>query len=230
MHQKLAQNTAILFFANSAEMDCYVKKVEGGKSIFDALTQRTLATVKATELPFYHLGESEQFGKNFGERFSNAIQQIFNLGYARVITIGNDSPQLTSKLILKAEAQLLQQKTVLGPSLDGGFYLMGIHRSDFDKKAFETLPWQSAHLYQKISVYFKSLECEIHELKKLLDVDSVFDIKLLSNYIKGLGKKWISLLTEVLVSKSSFYLSIESSLQSTYLPVGFNKGSPVSLL
>nr|WP_299071468.1 DUF2064 domain-containing protein [uncultured Allomuricauda sp.] len=226
MQQKLTQNTAVLLFANSAEEDCYIKKIADSKPLFDALTERTLRTVKATGLPFFHLTEKDQLGNTFGERFSNAIQQLFDFGYSQIITVGNDSPQLIAQHIIEAKNQLSEQNTVLGPSLDGGFYLLGIHRSNFNKETFESLPWQTARLYGETKEYFNSYGCEVLTLERLIDVDSISDIKQLSNYIKNLTKYWIGLFSGVLRSKNNFTKTASLYFQSSYLSVYFNKGSP----
>jgi len=60
-----------------------------------------------------------------------------------VITIGNDTPILKSHHIVEASRQLESKNVVLGPSLDGGFYLLGIHKTHFNREQFIDLPWQN---------------------------------------------------------------------------------------
>ncbi|CAN0575163.1 unnamed protein product, partial [Ectocarpus sp. 12 AP-2014] len=65
-----------------------------GERVFETLTKETLRKVKRTKQPYFHISEKEQTGNSFGERFTNAIQTVFDKGYEHIITVGNDTPQL----------------------------------------------------------------------------------------------------------------------------------------
>ena len=58
--------------------------------------------VQTCALPIY---EVNQHGKNFGEKFCNAIEYCFGSGYNNLITIGSDCAGLSAKDILKASSQ-----------------------------------------------------------------------------------------------------------------------------
>ena len=133
--------TAILIFANSAQKEAVLKPFKSSKALYHLLNTKTIATAKKTGLPFFHYSESEQVGYSFGERFTNAITSVFNKGFENIIVIGNDTPHLTKKHLLKAEENLKQQHCVLGPSKDGGFYSMGLRKSHFNIGSFLKLPW-----------------------------------------------------------------------------------------
>ncbi|WP_181899477.1 TIGR04282 family arsenosugar biosynthesis glycosyltransferase [Flagellimonas nanhaiensis] len=229
MQTSLVQNTAVLIFANSAEKDAHVKRIDGSSALFDRLTQQTLETVKASGLPYFLLTERNQYGATFSARFSNAIQEVFSSGYSQVISIGNDSPHLTVKHLLLAKQKLSKENIVLGPTLDGGFYLLGIHYNHFDKVSFEALPWQTVNLYQETLSYFRSNGCIVNTLDRLIDIDSIEDVKLLSNYIRTLSKSWISLFSglwhkniEILTRTLEVHIQILKQ-------VPFNKGSPFAI-
>lgn len=106
--------TAILLFANSPEEDLNNKCIPNGNVLFSGLTKHTLSVIGQTEIPYFHFTEAEQVGNSFGERFVNAIQYIFNKGFDRVITIGNDTPQLRPADILKADRELGPNNCILG--------------------------------------------------------------------------------------------------------------------
>jgi uncharacterized protein len=116
--------TAILIFANSAEKELTSKSISSS-DFFNLLDSDTVKTVKKTNLPYFHFSEKEQIGSSFGERFTNAIEAVFNKGFEHVISLGNDIPHLRANHILKATQNLATSDYVLGPSTDGGFYLMG---------------------------------------------------------------------------------------------------------
>jgi glycosyltransferase A (GT-A) superfamily protein (DUF2064 family) len=134
--------TAILLFTQTAQEDCKNKHFQNGVELFSILNSQTLKTVKNSQLPFFIFTEKEQKGKTFGERFTNAITQVFKKGYTQIITIGNDCPQLKSEQLIQAAENFLMSKTTIGPTIDGGFYLLAFHKSLFDKNDFLNLPWQ----------------------------------------------------------------------------------------
>jgi len=105
---------AILIFANSAEYEAKQKPFQSSEVLFDVLNAQILKVVKNTGLPYFLSSEKNQIGATFGERFTNAIESIYNRGFEAVVTIGNDTPHLQTKHILTAVHQLKQNDIVLG--------------------------------------------------------------------------------------------------------------------
>jgi glycosyltransferase A (GT-A) superfamily protein (DUF2064 family) len=222
-----SKETAILIFANSAIAETRRKKTLANLNLFHALTERTLQTAKTSGLPYFHFTEKEQQGTSFGARFSNAIQAIYDKGYKNVITIGNDSPQLKASHIIEAEKQLQLGKTVLGPASDGGFYLMGLHCSNFDPNLFLRLPWQRFGLFNKISQLFESYDSHVHRLPVLHDIDSEKDIKTLLNFSKTISITILKILGSLLKRSTRIVSKNVQILQYYFHSLHFNKGSPV---
>lgn len=220
------QNTAILVFANSAKRDSGIKKIGVDVTLFEALTAQALEITKASGLPYYHFTEKEQHGNTFGERFTHALQSVFDKGYAHVIAIGNDSPQLKTHHLLEAHRLLQQRKSVLGPTMDGGFYLIGLRRSQFDMGQFQALPWQSPSLLREIQAYFASNGEPVTLLNVLIDVDSKRDIKRLFNFTKTLAKRWLALFSIIFHQKITIYNIHKKVFKTNFLDIPFNKGSP----
>nr|WP_298996029.1 DUF2064 domain-containing protein [uncultured Allomuricauda sp.] len=227
MRNTSQNDTAILFFANSAEKD-FSRKNFGitGIAFFENLTDHTLQTIEHTGLPFFHFSEEEQHGNTFGERFFNAFESIFALGFSKVISVGNDSPNLMAKHILNAKEQVSKDKAVIGPSLDGGCYLLGVHRDVFEKQSFEALPWQSATLYQELVLQLEMRDIHITSLDILDDIDSVLDVKRLSNYIKSFSTYWIALFNTIFNFGQPNTLVPIPIYKSGSTSTPFNKGSP----
>jgi len=219
--------TAILVFANSAQEELQHKPMLGGKALFTELNNRILSIVKSTGIPFFVFSEKNQKGSSFAERFVHAMQSTYNKGYENVIAIGNDTPQLTKQHILKSDQYLTHKKFVLGPSADGGFYLLGLHRSKFNKERFLTLPWQSKNLAKSIIASFlKNSEEECVKLPVLFDIDTTYDLKTIKKYAHFLWRRLIKILnilcnTILEVSGYHFY-----SKEFLYHQSSFNKGSP----
>lgn len=68
-----------------------------------------------------------QVGHTIGERMNHAIQFVRAKGYEKVILTGSDIPNLTTEIIISAFDQM--KEVVLGPSQDGGYYLVGCTRA-----------------------------------------------------------------------------------------------------
>ena len=173
------QKTAILVFAQSAEEEILHKNIGNSHALFEELNSQILREVKKTGLPFFLISEKLQKGQTFGERFANAIEYVFDKGFKKIITVGNDSPELKVSHIKIALNALNNGENVLGPSKDGGFYLMGIDKSCFEKEDFIELPWQKQSLLGSILEYFDNYDSQIFKLNCLQDIDSVLDAKAL---------------------------------------------------
>ncbi|CAN5307391.1 hypothetical protein BH23BAC2_BH23BAC2_03030 [soil metagenome] len=224
----MIKNTAVLLFANSSAEEQLQKTIPNSIALFDVLNRKTLETVRRSGLPYFHFTEKEQQGLTFGERFTNAIQHVFDEGYENIITIGNDTPQLKENHLLRSAALLNQKKLVLGPSQDGGFYLMGIRRSHFEPASFLKLPWQTSGLLAALSrLLTKKADVEIHQLKPLKDIDRLGDIKVFLNSYRSLAKDIKKVILALLQLKKDV---ITNYLLASYHLVIFsfhNKGSPV---
>lgn len=220
------QKTAILLFANSAEEEWRHKRITNGFTLFDALTSHALRQIEKTGLAYFHVTETHQQGHSFGERFTNAIASVFESGFDRIITMGNDSPHLKSEHLLEAAKRLEEGKTVLGPSADGGFYLLGLHKSDFDPRSFQVLPWQTSHLFQCALAYFGGLGQKISTLPTFFDIDVEENIKSILSDIKILGSRLLGVLSRLLVVFRPLAPPIIHFISIPYFNVPHNKGSP----
>ncbi|AJR02529.1 DUF2064 domain-containing protein [Siansivirga zeaxanthinifaciens] len=220
--------TAILIFANSAEKEITSKSFSS-KSLFETLNKQTINIAKKTGLPYFHFSEKQQIGNSFGERFTNAIQSVFDLGFNTVITIGNDTPHLTTKHILKTVEKLQKHSIVLGPSTDGGFYLMGLKKSQFNKETFLKLPWQTSKLNRSISKLKASKKINITYLEVLTDIDTASDIKLVLDSFKTLSKTLKTLLLQSFLSVKTIIFFHFISIKNFILNLQLNKGSPAFL-
>jgi len=67
-----------------------------------------------------------QKGNDLAERLKGAFEQLFSLGYEQVVAIGADSPTLPPAYITRSFELLARADLILGPSVDGGYYLIGM--------------------------------------------------------------------------------------------------------
>jgi glycosyltransferase A (GT-A) superfamily protein (DUF2064 family) len=175
-----ANHTAILFFSRSASEECqsksFSKNDAANSKISQKLIEHTRKEIQNTHLPFFHISSKKQSGKNFGERFSNALSSVFSKGFDNVIAVGNDCPLLNAKDILDTCQLLEKGSNVLGPSNDGGIYLLGIRKTEFEKESFQNLRWQLSSLFSDIQQYFENKEGNVKILASKQDIDEESDL------------------------------------------------------
>ena len=119
-----------------------------------------------------------QKGADLGERMTDAFDRMFHDGYRNILIIGTDCPEITSELIESAFENLGNHDVVIGPAVDGGYYLLGLKAPVHE--LFTGVDWGSAAVFdqtiQKLSLSGQSFFC----LRKLHDIDRPEDLQ----YIK----------------------------------------------
>ena len=174
------------------------------------MINRTKQVANASGLPTFFYSENLQIGTNFGERFTNAIESIFNKGFEKVIALGNDCLAVTKNDILNAAELLETIPSVLGPSTDGGVYLLGIQKQAFQKDAFLNIDWQTEYVFEQLS----SLNKNIKILSTKSDIDTPEDlVTALKSITCRLKQAILSLLND---NFKALKLSFEP-IRSTYL-------------
>ncbi len=217
--------TAILIFANSHGVDAARKSIPQSGPLFKSLNDEIVAKVKKTGLPYFVYSEELQIGSDFGARFTTAIQSIFSKGFDSVITVGNDTPNLSVATLQRAYENLINGKTVIGPSTDGGIYLLGIHKNRFEPIGFRQLPWQKQQLFQETARFFMRRGM-LHQLPRLTDIDSIADIQSVIAHRDFISVALFRLLLSIIRRKqwNSFYHhNVPKSFEISH---PFNKGSP----
>lgn len=126
------------------------------------------------------LWPNEQYQKrvqpsgDLGEKMEAAFAAAFAEGYTAVVIIGSDCLQLTSDIILKAYHELEQQDVVIGPALDGGYYLLGMKQ--LHPELFRNKHWSTAHVFPDTLRDVEHLHLSYALLPRLSDVDYVEDL------------------------------------------------------
>jgi rSAM/selenodomain-associated transferase 1 len=124
-----------------------------------------------------------QQGENLGERMRQAFADRFEEGYERVVIIGSDSPTLPVAYITQA----LQSKkeVVIGPSTDGGYYLIGMRGKMTD--IFERVPWGTDCVLSETLNVLKSQSAEAELLPVWYDVDLPEDLRFLKTHLEWMA-------------------------------------------
>ena len=120
-----------------------------------------------------YFSKKQQKGEHLGERMQNAFQELFDLGHEKVVIIGSDLYDLDAKYIEEAYQKLDTHDAVIGPALDGGYYLFGMKK--VLPNVFNQKDWGTETVFEDT---LKDLEnYNIHLTKALNDIDTFEDIK-----------------------------------------------------
>ncbi|MGC8769001.1 TIGR04282 family arsenosugar biosynthesis glycosyltransferase [Calditerrivibrio sp.] len=116
-----------------------------------------------------------QNGSDLGERIKKAFEELFSNNYQKVIIIGSDILGDLVYNITIAFEYLKKSNYVVGPSFDGGFYLIGANRS-FDEELFNGITWSSNNVLNKLKDNLHGKLYSYRLLDTLLDVDRYEDL------------------------------------------------------
>jgi len=111
---------------------------------------------------------------DLGLRLEHAFKEAFAGGAKRVMALGSDSINLTVDILLQGFKMLKTQDVVLGPSLDGGYYLVGT--SKFHPELFKNVPWSTHEVLGVTFQILKKNRLSYQKLPELNDLDEVEDL------------------------------------------------------
>ena len=112
-----------------------------------------------------------QRGDAFGERLWAATEDLLRLGFTSLCLIDSDSPTVPVHAFARA-TEYLSQKTdsvVLGPSDDGGYYLIGVKK--LRRSLFEGIDWSTDRVLEQTVAAAHAIDLPVHLLPTWYDVD-----------------------------------------------------------
>jgi uncharacterized protein len=121
----------------------------------------------------------QQAGRDLGERMKNAFTDAFTGGFSKVIIIGSDLPDLQKYILDTAFSALHVNDIVIGPSVDGGYYLIGFRHDSFLPAVFEGIAWGTDAVLKETLKILREKNYRAHILPELRDVDTIEDLKAL---------------------------------------------------
>lgn len=124
---------------------------------------------RAEGFNFYH-----QNGKDLGERMGNAFRYARDRGFGRTVIIGSDAPTLPAELIDEAFRKLRSNDLVLGPSRDGGYYLIGAR--GWCPALFDNVVWSSDHVLGTTVYNAEKANHKVQLLDPWYDIDTPDDL------------------------------------------------------
>lgn len=122
-----------------------------------------------------------QVAGDLGQRLSHAFDTHFALGEAPVVALGADAPNVNGLTIEVALEALEHADVVLGPALDGGYYLLGLRYPV--PELFVNIPWGTASVLQVTMEACARRHLVVRQLEPLRDLDTAADLEAL-----GLGR------------------------------------------
>lgn len=154
-------------------------------------TRRVIACAPFAEHTFFQRCVKEhelqlisQQGKDLGERMRNAFSWGFENGFQKVVVIGCDSPTLPPAFIQHAFEKLSEVDLVIGPGLDGGYYLIGMRR--FMPAVFTGLAWGTETVLTRTLAFLNQQKQTYSLLPFWYDIDRPADLVFLKEHLQYL--------------------------------------------
>lgn len=112
---------------------------------------------------------------DLGQRMQAAFADAFATGASRVAIVGSDCPEVTAADIRQAWSELKSHDLVIGPAMDGGYWLIGLTREQ--PELFKGISWSSEHVLAETLQRAKGAGLRVQLLRILSDVDTEKDWK-----------------------------------------------------
>jgi len=165
---------------NERALEIYIQLLEHTRSI-----TRNLNCDKAIfysdyieDLDIWHTAGYQQFlqkGENLGDKMQNAFHEAFRKGYKKVAIIGSDCGELSTTVIQQAFDVLLLNDVVVGPTYDGGYYLLGM--KSMHQELFQNKTWSTSDVTSETLLDINRLNLSYKLLTKLSDIDDENDLR-----------------------------------------------------
>ena len=110
---------------------------------------------------------------SLGDCLLHTIEEIFARGHAAAVVLNSDSPTLPTALLVETANMLAQpgERAVLGPSTDGGYYLLGL--KTVHRRLFEDITWGTERVAAQTLERAREIKLDVHMLPPWYDVDDV---------------------------------------------------------
>jgi len=123
------------------------------------------------------IGLIEAWLPNFGDCLFHTIGEILRRGHESAVVLNSDSPTLPTAFLVETADVLARpgDRAVLGPSTDGGYYLLGLKHAH--ARMFEDITWSTERVAQQALARAREIGLDVHVLPTWYDVDDVAALK-----------------------------------------------------
>lgn len=120
--------------------------------------------------------------QGLGARLAASFEEEFGRGADRVLVVGTDVPHLSTGVMIAALHLLRRHDMVVGPAVDGGYYLIGLARKARKQLGdlFYDIGWSTEHVLQEQlenAALLGLAVAPLQSLPKLIDVDTAEDLE-----------------------------------------------------
>jgi len=128
---------------------------------------------------FPSVGLIEAWHQNFGDCLFVAIDEVLGRGHASAVVLNSDSPTLPTALLVETARALARpgDRAVLGPSSDGGYYLLGLKAPH--RRLFEDVAWSTDAVARQTRERAAEIGLPVHVLPEWYDVDDAASLRTL---------------------------------------------------
>ncbi|NMG10493.1 TIGR04282 family arsenosugar biosynthesis glycosyltransferase [Brasilonema sp. UFV-L1] len=169
--------------------------IEGAANLQRQMTEHTLSQVKhlqktcavSFEVRFaggnlqlmqdwlgYDLVYQPQGEGDLGLRMTQSFFNAFQSSAEKVLTIGTDCPGVNDQILAEAFEKLQKCELVLGPAVDGGYYLIGLQR--LIPELFINIDWGTSQVFHQTINIAQTLSLSVADLPRLADIDRPEDL------------------------------------------------------
>ena len=130
-----------------------------------------------------------QMGADLGERLTLATQWAAEHGYTKILLVGSDSPTLPTSYISEALTLLDTRDIAIGPSTDGGYYLIGFSAVNVAVAVpfvFEDIAWSTADVFEQTVARIRLVKATVGLLPPWYDIDTAEDLAFLHAHISAM--------------------------------------------
>ncbi len=174
LHRELVRHTLQEAAAAGAErLELWITGEDSGEEL------ATLATAAGARL-------RRQTGVDLGARMAAALADAIGRG-GPALVVGSDCPWLDAATLARAGTELASRDAVLGPAVDGGYVLLGMHR--VEPSLFANVPWGTDRVLGITRERLAALGWDWEELEPRSDIDRPGDL----GRLRALGEPWASL-------------------------------------
>jgi len=158
---------------------------------------RILAASPTSQHPFFKAMEArfkvklwEQTGETLGARMAKTFQEGLVSAYQALVIVGTDIPELAPRMVTQAITALRDHDVVLGPTFDGGYYLVGLRK--YVPEIFLDIPWSTDQVCELTEQHIQRLGLSMARLPTLRDIDTIEDLQAMIRDLKGPGSSLVS--------------------------------------
>jgi rSAM/selenodomain-associated transferase 1 len=158
-----------------------VERTKAAIDRFKLPVDRFLACAPSSTHPFFKILEArhgvrliDQEGDDLGQRMAGVFDWLFAQGYRSVVLVGTDVPSLPIEEYRRAFDLLESHDLVVGPALDGGYYLLGLTRPA--PALFTDIPWSTGDVRRITEEKARSLGLTIALTALWRDIDTIDDL------------------------------------------------------